>query len=74
MSNGKGDKKSPAGKGDKPRPTNYKVYKENYSEIKWGLYCINCGTKIDEKVLKSRPELYIKHEDGSVECKECNYN
>lgn len=73
------DRKQPknqAGKGDKRRPFNYKVFSENYENIEWrnGTTCCNCGRFFSQDQLINKPGTYISYDDGMVECKNCNFN
>jgi len=40
------------GKGDKPRPVNFKLYQTNYLKINWGK---NCKDKKEIKIAISKP-------------------
>ena len=70
-----------AGKGDKRRPFNYKKFCTNYDDISWknwkdwgNVRCCNCNISITNKQLENHPQSYTIHSDGSVECKNCNFN
>ena len=61
------------GKGSSRRNEDFKKIQANWDEIDWSNksdYCFNCGAKIN----KERLDLYIKHDDGTLECKSCNFN
>lgn len=65
-----------AGKGDKRRPYDHETYSKNYEEIKWqnGTTCCNCGKFFSLEKLTNQKDSYISYSDGSVECKNCNFN
>lgn len=63
-----------AGKGDRRRSFNYKMYIENYDKIVWELTCYNCGAGISKEQMIKNPHLYILYDDGNVEHKNCNFN
>lgn len=63
-----------------PQPSmiNSKKYVENYDEIDFrprNSYCCECGASIKQEDLESRPDLYLKYEDGHIAHKiGCNFN
>jgi len=62
-------KTSVAGKGDKPRPINFKQYQSNYDEIDWrdkNKICDECGITLRDNKLANP--------DGTFKCFECNWN
>lgn len=68
-------KKRSAGKGDKRRPFNYVEFCKNYDiAFNINIRCCNCGISIKREQLDKFPDLYIKYEDGEIECKNCNFN
>lgn len=69
-------KTNQAGKGDKIRPFDPKTFGKNYDDIEWrnGHTCCNCGRFYSQEDLIKYQNLYRKHEDGAIECKNCNFN
>ena len=65
-----------AGKGDKRRHYDYKEYCSNYENIEWrnGTTCCNCGRFFSQEKLLNDKNTYISYPDGTVECKNCNFN
>ena len=69
-------KNKQAGKGDKRRPYDYREYCTNYENIEWrnGTTCCNCGRFFSQEKLINCKNIYISYLDGSIECKNCNFN
>lgn len=64
-----------SGKGDRPRPFNYVEYCKNYDSIfHQTIRCCNCNIAIRRSQLEDFPDSYVFHQDGRVECKNCNFN
>lgn len=71
------NKKFSPGKGSRPRNIFSKEFRKNYDEIEWsykGEQCCRCGLKLNKNVLQQRPDLFVFHEDGEIEHKNCNFN
>jgi hypothetical protein len=60
-----------------PIKVNSPHYRNNYDDIEWrkrGTYCIVCGMDVIESGAILNKNLYLVHDDGSVEHVNCNFN
>ena len=65
------------GKGSKRRQENFKAIQDRWPDNLGGNndnYCCSCSIMLNKKMLIERPELYIFHDNGDIEHKNCNFN